>query len=523
MQPKSIRCLYAVLMGAASFLGAEVGAAPSDAQTAHKLADGSGYVSLVRLKTQTPVSQNGVVLTVFEGPGMGGIPLYESRDDGTSWTLVTHVTDQVHTNSRQCQLRWQPNLIELPRDSGPLKAGTLLLSANASCNDERGWVVGENLQVYASTDLGRTWHYRGTIISGQGHPEDKDNHGVWESNVQILDDGRMVAYYSTEQHKDKGYNQLLAHKVSSDGGKTWGSEVYDVAVGGGVERPGMAVVTRLPDGRYVMSYEDIDGPHSGQVFVKFSRDGLDWGGPSFNGIPVQTAGGAWPEACPVVQWFPLDGPQGIVVISAERAGGDGDAGGHTLYWNNDLGRGPWWEVRAPVQKETGNIHAGWTQALMLRPDGQILHLTSSSVAAHPEDGADNEILYAAAQLDFHRYEAEDAARTGGVVMIGDRKASNLGRVRIPIGEKARIAFDIHVAEGGTYPVTVRFAESELPGQPQISINGARQPQPAAAPENDGWFTLTVRTALTAGTNRIELSGGAQAVDVDYIELGTPAK
>lgn len=45
-----------------------------------------------------------------------------------------------------------------------------------------------------------------------------------------------------------GYNQLLAHKVSPDGGRTWGEEKIDVAFPGGRLRPGMPVVAALPRG-----------------------------------------------------------------------------------------------------------------------------------------------------------------------------------------------------------------------------------------------------------------------------------
>jgi hypothetical protein len=130
-------------------------------------------------------------------------------------------------------------------------------------------MVRMQLQLYGSTDAGKTWQYRGAVADGTAELP------VWEPNLQILDDGSLVTYYSSETHKIDGYNQLLCHKVSKDEGKTWGSEVYDVAFSGGVERPGMAIVTRLPDRRYVMSYESVGGPVPDQVYLKYSRDGLE--------------------------------------------------------------------------------------------------------------------------------------------------------------------------------------------------------------------------------------------------------
>ena len=41
-------------------------------------------------------------------------------------------------------------------------------------------------------------------------------------------------------------------------------------------------------------------------------------------------------------------------------------GANDLFWNNNNGVGPWWEVPAPVQKLM-NGRSGWTQAMMLKP------------------------------------------------------------------------------------------------------------------------------------------------------------
>jgi hypothetical protein len=500
-----------------------------DTTVGTKLADGQGYVSLVRLEHQAKKSDNGRVLIVFERPFVPGIPVYESRDDGDSFTPVTTVMDQKLGDPKRCNLHWQPNIIELPRDAGDLKKGALLLSANATCADANGHPNEEHLHVYASSDLGRTWHYRSTIVEGPGRPSDKDNKGVWEPYVMALNDGRLVVYYSSEQHKADGFNQLLAHKISSDGGASWGPEIYDSAVPGGLERPGMATVVPLPDRRYAYTYEDIDGPGhdgeaSGAVFIKFSRDGLDWGDPADRGIPVVTMGGAWPVACPVVTWLPVGGPNGVVIVSAQRAGGSGDAGGRSLYFNKDLGRGPWWQVPAPVQKRTGNMGAGWTQALMLKRDGRILHLTSSSTAATPADNLHsfkNVILYQAEKLNFDRYEAEDAARTDAA-FIRDGDMSNRARVRLK-AKSGRIDYNIYVDKAGTYPVSLRYAASTLlPATPSLAVNGATL-EPLKGDATGAWTTVTVNAVLSAGYNSIAVIGGEQPSDIDFIELGAPAK
>lgn len=481
-----------------------------------RMAAGSGYASAVRL-AHGPASDRGRILLVFEQNGMGGIPLWESRDDGDHWHFLSNITDQKHAADPRSQLRWQPQISEMARSSGELAAGTLLMTANATGNDQRGQVISEDLQLYASTDEGRSWRYRGSIIEGGGRPEDKDNKGVWEANIHILDDGRMVAYYSSEQHKIDGYNQVLAHKLSTDGGRSWGQEALDVAIPGGVERPGMAIVERLPDHRYAMTYENIDGPENGQAHIKFSRDGLDWGDPRQPGAPVVTSSGAWPAACPVIRWLPLGGAEGVLVVSAERAGGGGDEEGHALYWNNASGRGPWWEMPAPVQKRTGNIHAGWTQEILLRNNGSLLHITSSSAADAPTDVARNEILFRSAVPDFNRYEAEDAARAGAVA-VPDRTASNGRKARLGAGPGGRLRFPINTT-AGTHLVRVRYADLGLPGEPGLTVNGAHQLAPYARGEKDGWRTADWSVPLTAGFNTLDIDGGANVLDIDYLQLG----
>ena len=548
-------CLAALLLVLAGAPAAAAGINAPVTVAGSRLAAGTGYVSLVRLSRQADAKANGTLLLAFERDGMAGIPLYVREPGQRAWRFVENVTDQAHPGDANWQLRWQPNLYELLRTSGPLPAGTVLLGANATGNDAQGRVVSEDLQLYASNDAGRTWRYLSSIIEGGGRPEDKDNHGVWEPNLRVLDDGSLVAYYSSEQHKAAGFNQLLAHKVSDDGGRSWSAEHVDVAIPGGVERPGMAVVDRLPDGRYVMSYEDIDGPQNGHVYLKFSRDGLDWGDPADRGTPVRTQAGAWPAASPIVKWLPVGGPDGTIAVLAERAGGGGDPGGRTIYWNNDLGRGPWWEAPAPVQKLTGNIHAGWTQALLLQPDGTLLqltsssspeapapvqkltgnihagwtqalllqqdgtllHLTSSSSPEAPVDARANVILEAGAPTRFDRYEAEDALRHWAV-QINDRTASNRRKARVAAAPLGLLDFAVHVAASGPHLLRVRWQDIGFSTQPMLRIDGQAMAAGNTSDDRGGWRVTSFRAPLRAGDHAIAIGGMAHALDIDYLQI-----
>lgn len=504
--------------------GATAAAAPpADAAVGQRIAPGIGFASAVRLAHQPDGRSDGRMLLVFEPSEAGGIPLYESGDDGDSWRKVGEVVDRAHGDPHRWQLRWQPHLSELARDSGGLAAGTLLLAANSTGRNDQGQVVRQDLQLYASGDGGRQWEYRGSIVQGGGQPSDRLNQGVWEPYIVVLEDGRMVAFYSSEQHKHEGFNQLLAHKVSLDGGRTWGDETVDVAFPGGVERPGMAVVERVPGRGYAMVYENIDGERNGQVYMKFSHDGLDWGAPAARGVAIGTASGAWPAACPSVRWLPGETGQGVLLVAAQRAGGGGDAGGRTFYRNDDGGRGPWWETVAPVQKLTGNIHAGWTQAMVVRGDGRLLHVTSSSVASSPSRAEANEILHASADLALGRYEAENAARRRGA-QIDDDTASAGRKLRLAAGADADLVFDVRVGKAGPRPLRVRYADIGFPAVPDLRINGRvlAGRDAAGAKAASGWRVAEFDAVLQEGANRIVLANGKHPLDYDYLEIAAVA-
>jgi hypothetical protein len=492
-----------------------------------RIADGQAYAVLVRLEHQPDPKNNGRLLLAYEENGLDGIPVWESTDEGASWHFVMHATDAVHSDHTTCNLHWQPHLTEMPRTVGALQAGTIFLSASAVCNNAAGRVAEQHLQLYTSTDLGRSWQFLSGFADGTTALP------VWEPFLVVLDDGRLVEFYSSEAHKVDGYNQLLAHKVSTDGGRTWGPEVFDTAMKGGVERPGMVVIDRLPDKRYVYNFEDVAGPVPSQVYLKFSADGLNWGDPADRGTPVQADGGQYPINCPTVRWFPLGGPQGVIVVSARGAAGGGDSSGRSFYWNNHSGVGPWWEVPAPVQK-LPNGRAGWTQAMMLKSDGSVLHVTSSASASDLNNSSRNEILFNAARLNLNRYEAENAARLGSALMR-DASTSNGAKVRVGANDIGRLTFRVHLPADGLYTLAVNYADIGFPAAPRLfadghAVQGTTAPvtlDPAVAAlravdlgtRSDGSRTLLSGTAtLKAGDHTIEIAGGAYALEIDYLEI-----
>ena len=112
----------------------------------------------------------------------------------------------------------------------------------------------------------------------------------------------------------KGYNQLLAHKVSLDGGLTWQEETIDVAFGDGVLRPGMPIIAKLPHKKYIMVYEIVNMKGI-PVFYRITDDLLNWGPQDQIGELVQTEKGSYLTGTPYVTWIPYGGDEGTLLVT----------------------------------------------------------------------------------------------------------------------------------------------------------------------------------------------------------------
>jgi hypothetical protein len=171
---------------------------------------------------------------------------------------------------------------------------------------------------------------------------------------------------------------------------------------------------------------------------------------------------------------------------------------------------------------------------MLKPDGSMLHITSSASVEASNDPSKNEILCASKQLDFDRYEAEDAARQGSAVMR-DGSMSNGAKARLGAEEIGRLTFHVHVAKDGPYTLTVNYEDIGFPATPRLVSNGRTAQGTAAEAKRDDTlaqlrtrdlgtrgkgnkmnYTATVH--LKSGNNTIEVAGGEYALDVDYLEV-----
>ena len=224
-----------------------------------------GWGRMVRLGEFTWLA----VSTAFPSGEPSKLRIYRSTNNARTWTQLAEVVE-AGRNFDNGHLAVLPN-------------GSILLTG-------RSLIDGESyrLPVYRSVDGGRIWTPLSNIDSNEGSPGSLHGKGLWEPFLHVLSGGRVAALYSSEKHD--GYSQVISQKVSSDGGATWGAEVWAAAEpGGGSLRPGMPVIARMSDSRYLLVYEVV-GLGNADVHRKISTDGVTWEEGLGRRIPGQHCG-----------------------------------------------------------------------------------------------------------------------------------------------------------------------------------------------------------------------------------------
>lgn len=344
----------------------KIGFIPSDPQL------GASYPRVIQLK-QYAAGRNQLLMTFGR---RGQLPIYRSTDNGESWTFLSSVPN----------INGQPALYELPVKMGDFPAGTVLAAGTGMA--QPGSSV-RTLEAAASTDGGRTWQALGVISSGGIGRYDAVNRSglsiqnpVWEPFLFTDAQGRLVAYISNEGHKEQGYSQLLEHKVSTDGGRTWGPAVFDVAIGDGLTRPGMAVVTKNARGKYFMSYEVVGKPgvalepRSNLAHFRTSDDGLNWGNVGDYGTFIQDRWRQYANGTPYIAWSPYGGANGTLLVTG-RSILRYEVGriGNGMLINRNNGEGIWHLIETPIVYNP--VNDGYSQTMIPLGDGrEILQMLS---------------------------------------------------------------------------------------------------------------------------------------------------
>ena len=335
---------------------------------------GASYPRVIQLNAYAP--GKGQLLATFSQRAQA-LPIYRSTDAGESWQLFSEIP----------MLRGQPALYELPQKIGEFPAGTIMAAGNGLPGADPN---KRTLDVAYSVDGGKSWTYLSTIASGGAgryDPADRagllrDQDPVFEPYLYMDSSAHLVAYFSDERDKQRGYSQLLDHVVSPDGGRTWGALVYDAAVPDGLTRPGMAIVTRDGHGKYFMSYEEVSmpgyalEPRTNSVHFRTSDDGDHWGDPKSFGTLIQDRWRQFPNGTPYIVWSPWGGAHGTLLVTGRSVVRDNlGRVGNGLFINRNGGEGLWTLIETPINYNIDND--GYSQTMIPLGDGQqILQLVT---------------------------------------------------------------------------------------------------------------------------------------------------
>lgn len=283
---------------------------------------------------------DGSLLATWENyspePPMVYFPIFKSSDGGETWREISRVQDTQNGYG----LRYQPFIYVLPKAIGNFTAGTVLVSGSSIPTD----LSSTQIELYASRDSGETWEFVSHIAAGG---EARPNNGltpVWEPFL-MMNQNTLICYYS-DQRLNATYGQYMVHQTTTDL-KTWGPVVEDVAYPTYTDRPGMPTVAKLPNGKYIMTYEYGGGPvitgsYQFPVYYKIVEDPEKFG--EAEGISLQSTDGTIPTGSPYVVWTPVGGENGMIIASAHSGT---NADGSEVYVNKGLGEGDWVKMDTP--------------------------------------------------------------------------------------------------------------------------------------------------------------------------------
>ena len=317
------------------------------------------YPRLVKL-------QNGYLIASFDNGNTGAF--YESRDNGKTWDSVSSLKETTPPGNCCSELYTVTHTIK------NLKAGTLLWAT--SVGTDRTPRTDCSIRIYKSDDTARTWNFYSTGVTGKI--------GLWEAEFAIDKKQRLQMYFSSEEYKVQGFNQIIAHRSSTDGGKTWSDDVKDVAVNDNIKRPGMPTVAKLSNGTYIMCYE-VCGNNC-DTYIRYSKDGDDWGDSRDSGTRVESTNGNHFSHAPTITWFNDGTKNGVLLLIGQVLNKNNDNiiadnNGNVYMINRNNGKSLWTEVEAPVASVSDgkNPCENYSSQLLLLNNHHVLGLALKKV------------------------------------------------------------------------------------------------------------------------------------------------
>ncbi len=320
-----------------------------------------------------------------EGGANDEYPVYESRDDGASWELVSRIRDENHGGFTA---GWQPFLWELSEDIGCFTKGTVLV---AGCSRK---FVGKECEtiitLYYSEDGCRTWKQFADIDgAGRGHG------ALWEPLLTFdAETKRMYCFYSDDTQE--GYNQKLCYKYSYDLVDWIGDEsrekrgngnVYPfdcVACGDENARPGMITIAKMGNGEYFTAFEAVGYGEWCQIYYKKAR-ALDGWDISDGGKVVMTRDGKSFGSGPCVAWTPRGGECGTLIVVAAHMVTGSKRTEADLFLSFDYGE-TFVAVENPVVYKHGEKNrCGYSCGFYVDKAGAIYYVADKDAKRYAED------------------------------------------------------------------------------------------------------------------------------------------
>ncbi|KAK1811956.1 hypothetical protein LTR12_013686 [Friedmanniomyces endolithicus] len=285
--------------------------------------------------------------TALSGVQPGYFPVFESKDGGAHWEYISNLTDQVNGWGMNAQ----PALEVLSTPLAGYPAGTILGTGNSWSEN------GTRIDLYASTDVARTWHFVSHIANGTAPNTTNGAHPIWEPRL-LEYEGQVIAYYSDQ--RDPAHGQKLSHQVSTDL-HNWGPVVNDVALPLYEARPGMTNIQYIPPiNKWILVHETPIGNSSSYgvnypVHYVLADTPLTFG--DNPDIPLVVNNQTAPNASPYVAWSPLGGEYGTILVS------DAD---RTQVFTNQCGADPnEWQLHATP---AGAVYSRAIEIFKHRPD-----------------------------------------------------------------------------------------------------------------------------------------------------------
>lgn len=274
-----------------------------------------------------------------------------STDGGKTWTETGRAYEEF---DKTIEASWNPHLFELPCQVGDMPEGTLLL---AGISIDAGQKKKTAVNIWRSYDLGDSWeHY---VVIDTGGVGDTTG-GLYEPYL-MYENGKLYCFYSDETDK-ANHSQKLVFKTSIDG-VNWSEKVDMVSLDDQTERPGMAVVTKMGNGKYFAVYEVCNTAEGTGAPIYFKiTDNLDDWDPTDKGTRLRTTDDSGYGSAPWCAWSPIGGDCGMLIISTCYGTDEND-----LVVSFDYGK-TFIRMENPLPYEDG----GYSASLFFSADGKTL-------------------------------------------------------------------------------------------------------------------------------------------------------